>query len=411
MRKANPAAALTAGCVVLLGASCVRAQDWPQWRGPNRDNKVTGFTAPSTWPKELTQKWKVNVGLGDASPALVGDKVYVFTRQGGDEVTLCLDAATGSELWRDKYAAQEVRGAPGAHPGPRSSPAVAEGKVCTLGVGGVLSCLDADKGTVVWRKDTKAWPKFFTASSPIIVDGKCVADLGGDSKGDLVAYDLATGDEKWKWSGDGAGYASPVLMNVEGTKQIVTLTGQSVVGVGTADGKLLWQIPFEAKGMGAVNSVTPIVDGQTVIYARDGTGTTAVKIEKKGDGFEAKQLWQKKEAPDRFNTPVLKDGLLYGLAPSGRGSGNFFCMKADTGHVVWTDSGKRGECGAVLDAGSVLLALTSDSQLVAFKPSDKEYTELAKIKVADSPTWACPIISGNRVFVKDKDSLTLWTMD
>ena len=78
---------------MLFAASGVCADDWPQWRGPNRDNKVTGFTEPSTWPKELTQKWKVTVGLGDASPVLVGDKIYVFTRQGGDEVTLCLDAA------------------------------------------------------------------------------------------------------------------------------------------------------------------------------------------------------------------------------------------------------------------------------------------------------------------------------
>jgi outer membrane protein assembly factor BamB len=410
MKKANPAAALMAGCVVLLGASCVGAQDWPQWRGPNRDNKVTGFTAPSTWPKELTQKWKVNVGLGDASPALVGDKVYVFTRQGGDEVTLCLDAAKGNEVWKDKYEAQEVRGAPGAHPGPRSSPAVAEGKVCTLGVGGVLSCLDAGTGKLVWRTDSKAWPQFFTASSPVIVDGKCIAYLGGQGKGDLAAHDLSSGEPKWQWTGEGPAYASPVLLTVDGTKQLVTLTEKSVVGIGVADGKLLWQVPFEVKRM-QYNSITPIVDGPTVIYAREGTGTTAVKIEKKDDGFSAREVWQKKDAPGKYNTPVLKDGLLFGLAASGREATNLFCMNAQTGDVLWTDMTKRGECGAVLDAGPVLLALTSDSQLVAFEPSKKEYVELAKFKVADSPTWAYPVVAGNRVFVKDRDTLTLWTIE
>src|SRR6266571_7591855 len=126
-----------AGGVVLLRVSGVSAADWPQWRGPHRDNKVAGFTSPVTWPKELTQKWKTTVGLGDASPALVGDKVYVFTRQGEEEVTSCLDAASGTEKWKDKYAAVAVAGPAGGHPGPRSSPVVAEGKVCTLGVGGV----------------------------------------------------------------------------------------------------------------------------------------------------------------------------------------------------------------------------------------------------------------------------------
>ena len=403
MKAANPMNAVLVSGVMLLGATCVRADDWPQWRGPNRDNKVTGFTEPKSWPKELTQKWKVAVGLGDASPVLVGDKIYVFTRQGGDEVTLCLDAGKGTELWHDKYAAGEVTGPGRGHSGPRCSPAAAEGKICTLGVAGVLSCLDADKGTLVWRKDSNAWPRFFTSSSPMIVDGRCIAHLGTDGKGDLVAYDLASGDEKWKWSGAGPGYASPVLMTVEGTKQIVTLTSQSVVGVGAADGKLLWQVPFKAR----YNSVTPIVDGQTVFYAGEGSGTAAVKVEKKGDDFAAKELWAKKDGPGKYNTPMLKDGLLFGLT-SGR---NFYCMKAETGEVLWTDSTRRGECGAVLDAGEVLLALTSDSQLVAFKPGDKEYVETAKYKVADSATWASPIISGNRVFVKDKDSLTLWTME
>ncbi|MCS6862831.1 MAG: PQQ-binding-like beta-propeller repeat protein, partial [Abditibacteriales bacterium] len=117
-------------------------------------------------------------------------------------------------------------------------------------------------------------------------------------------------------------------------------------------------------------------------------------------------LW-KSEPPHQFNTPVLKDGLLYGLS-SRR---NFFCVNAQTGEVLWTDLTPRGQCGAVLDAGSVLLALTSDTYLIAFKPSNKEYTEVAKYKVAETETWAYPIIAGNRVFVKDRDTLTLWTID
>jgi outer membrane protein assembly factor BamB len=419
MKNAIPMTGMLVGCVMLLSANGVWGQDWPQWRGPNRDNKVTGFTEPKTWPKDLTQKWKTKVGLGDASPVLVGDKIYVFTRDGGDEVILCLDAGKGTEVWRDKYAAAPAMVPRGGHTGPRSSPVVADGKVCTLGVGGILSCLDAEKGKVVWRKDSKVKPQFYTASSPLILDGKCIAFLGGRAKGEIVAYDLASGDEKWKWSGDGPSYGSPVLMTVEKAKQLLTLTEKGLVGIGVADGKLLWQAEYSAQ----YNSGTPIVDGQTVICSgpadmrgRAKGGTVAFKIEKKDDGFAAKELWKQEKSPAGiYNTPVLKDGLLFGLTSPGQAPTNIFCMDAQTGDVLWTDTAKRGECGAILDAGSVLLGLTSDSELVAFKPSKKEYAELAKYKVAEKEgldgTWACPIIAGNRVFVKDKETVTLWTIE
>jgi len=410
MKNTNQSRTVMVGCVVLLIASCVFAQDWPQWRGLNRDGKVSGFKAPQEWPKELTQKWKVTVGSGDATPALVGNKLYVFTRQGDDEVILCLDARSGSELWKSKYAAQAVTGAAARHPGPRSSPTVVDGKVLTVGVGGVLSCLDAATGKLVWRKDPfpKVVPRFFTAMSPIVVDGMAITHLGGQGNGAIIAYDLATGDEKWRWADEGPEYASPALLTVAGTKQIVTLAEKSIVAVGVADGKLLWQLPFAPAGR-AYNAATPIVDGQTVIYTGAGRGAKAVRIEKQGDTFVAKELWSNPELAPQFNTPVLKDGLLFGLS----NRGNLYCINARTGQTAWTDETSRGRGGfaAILDVGSCLMALPSSSELIMYKPGDSGYSELAKIKVAEAPTYAHPVISGNRVFVKDQESVTLWTIE
>ena len=400
---------MVVGCLTLWSASQGLAQDWPQWRGPNRDAIATGFKAPATWPKTLTQKWKVTVGNGVATPALVGDKLYVFARRGGDEVTACLDATTGHELWSDKFATKPASGAASQFPGPRSSPAVADGRVVTMGVQGTLSCLDAATGKVIWRKtDTSdALPRFFTSCSPVIVEGLCIVQIGGDEKGGIAAYELDGGKERWKWTADGTAYASPDLLTVDGVKMVVAMTAENVVGVGISDGKLLWKTPFVAGGMGAYNAETPVVGGQTVYISGSFRGTTAIKVEKQGESYKTKTLWKNPELSVQFNTPVLKGGLLFGIS-----SRNFlFCMNAETGERKWIERvrGERGY-GTVVDVGPVLLALPENGKLIVFEPSEK-FKQVASYKVADEGTYAYPIATGNRIYIKDFDSVTLWTVD
>ena len=332
MKTNHGTTALLVNCILLTTAGSALAQDWPQWRGPNRDAKAVEFKAPGSWPKELTQKWKVIVGEGVATPALVGSKLYIFSRQDGNEVTRCLEAATGKELWQDKYESLGATGPASGFSGPRSSPAVAEGKVVTVGVRGVISCLDAATGKKLWRKDEfQSYPRFHPSSSPLIVNGLCVAQLGGQDNGALVAYDLASGDQKWKWTGEGPGYASPMLMTVSGTKLIIAETDRRIVAVTAADGRLVWETPYAVPGRG-YNASTPLVDGQTLIYAGSGRGVKAVKLEKSGDRFEGNELWSNAEKSVQFNTPVLKDGLLYGLS-----AGNeFFCINTSNGQTAWS---------------------------------------------------------------------------
>ena len=438
-------------------APATSAQDWPQWRGPNRDAKAAGFSAPKTWPKELTQKWKVTVGDGVATPSLAGDKLYVFARQGGSEILRCLDAASGKELWQEKYDALGASGPASGFSGPRCAPTVAEGKVVTFGVRGVLSCLDAATGRLLWRKDDfpGALPRFFTAASPIVTGGLCVAQVGGEGKGGVVAYDLASGEERWRWLGDSPAYASPVLMTADGVKLVVAETESRLVALALADGKLLWETPFAAQRMG-YNAATPVVDGQTLIYSGSSRGTTAVHIGKEGDGFAAKPLWKNDAISVQFSSPVLKDGFLYGLT----GGNELFCLNVADGKTVWTapaspsasggenpdrgpgpggpdggpgfgpgprpdrgpgggpgggrgmrGGGGRGGYGTLVDAGPVLLALTPASQLIAFTPGTPAYAEVARIKVADTPVHAYPVVSGQRIFTKDQDSVTLWSVE
>jgi outer membrane protein assembly factor BamB len=413
MKKASRPCGVLVFIVAALSAVGAWAQDWPQWRGPNRDAKVVGFTAPKTWPKELKEKWSVPVGEGPSSPVLAAGKLYVFGRQGGDEVTTCLDADSGQMVWQDKNPTSNIKGPAtgkkGEFKGTRSTPAVADGKVCTLGSSGTVSCLDAATGKVLWREDTKGKPRFYTSSSPLIVDGKCVAYTDN-----LTAFDMANGSVQWKWTGDDPPYGSPVLMTLAGVKQVVTPTQGAVAGVSLADGKLLWKFKYAGTAYQSTYA-TPIIDGQMVIYGspsgKGPAGTTvAYKIEKKGDAFDAAELWTAKLVSYQYNTPVLRDGMLFGLSGD-KDKIFFFCMDAKTGKELWKDSTPRGEAGGVVDAGSVLLALTGNSELVTFEPSGTGYKEVAKYKVSETPGYAYPIVSGNRIYVKGATMLTLWTIN
>jgi outer membrane protein assembly factor BamB len=392
--------------LLITGISNVYSQDWPQWRGINRDGKVTGFKAPKTWPKELAQEWKINIGFGDATPALVNGKIYLSTRQGTEEVVLCLDAATGKEIWKNTYIAIPVTGASASlHPGPRSSPAVANGKVVTLGASAILSCLNASDGKLLWRKENtnNAILKFFTGTSPLIADGMCIVHLGKEGDGQVIAYDLNTGDEKWKWSGDGPAYSTPSIMTIDGKKLLILITEKNVMALRLSDGKLFWQIPAPVQQR-FYNCVSPFIDGQTIVYSGQGTGSKAIKVEKQGDGFTTKDLWSNAEVGAKWNTPVLKDGFLYGFTDQKR----MYCLNFATGQTAWIDNTVTSDFSTTVDCGSVIIGLTSTDNLIVIAPSGKEYKELANYKVADTPIYAFPVISGNSIYIKDKESLTLF---
>ena len=394
--------------ILMISFSNLFCQDWPQFRGVGRDSKVTGFKAPKAWPTELKQVWKINVGFGDATPALSGKKIYLAVRQNEDEVILCLDAATGKELWRSAYPAPAVTGPASSHPGQRSTPAISDGKIVTFGVSGILTCLDAATGKVLWKKENpeNAVPQFFTGMSPLIADGLCIVHLGTKDKGQVVALNLATGSEKWKWEGDGPSYASPSLMTSGKDKNVVVQTEKSLMALSLADGKLLWQVPTPVQQR-FYNCTSPYINGDIIYYTGQGSGTKAVQVVRQGDKYVTKELWSNPEIGAKWNTPVLKEGYLYGFTDQRR----IYCIEAATGKTAWYDSAVNSDFATIVDCGPVIIGLPSTGNLIIMKPDPKAYTEMAKYKVAETPVYAFPVISGNAIYVKESENLLMYRLE
>ena len=396
--------------LVLAFGSAAAAQDWPQWRGPNRDGTVTSFQAPASWPEALTQRWNIEIGQGYATPLLVDDRVYVFTRQGEDEVLTALDAAAGTTRWRTSYAAPfTMNPATARHgPGPKSTPVFSGGRLFTLGMSGIVTAFDAETGRQLWQKPAPPLePTYHTGMSPVVEGDLVIFHVGGHDEGALTAFDVTTGDVRWSWDGDGPAYGSPRVFDLSGTPQVVTFTQENFVGVGLADGELLWSRPFRTPS--DTTSQTPLLHEDTVIEMGRNNGVTAFRAVSRGGGWTTEDVWHTDEVSMHMSDAVAIDGVLFGL--SHLNSGQYFALDLETGRVLWTSDPRQAEHAAISRAGDTIFSLEEDGELVIVDFESTGFEPVARYTVATSETWAQPVVSSTRVFVKDVSTLTLWTID
>ncbi len=327
-----PKSAWVALLAVVL-APVVAAQDWPQWRGPNRDGVIASFREPASWPKTLTKRWNLDVGTGYATPLVVGSRVYVFTRQGENEVMTALDASSAKVIWRTSYPAPfTMNPATAPHgPGPKSTPTLAGNRLFTLGISGIVTAFDAGTGKQIWQRPAgPVEPLYHTAMSPLVVGNLMILHVGGHDSGALTAFDVATGTVRWSWNGDGPAYGSPLLFNLSGTPQVVTFTQKHFVGV-SLEGKLLWRRPYTTSS--TTTSQTPILYKDTVIEMGRGNGVTAFRAVPRGDGWATENVWHTDEVSMHMSDAVAIDNVLFGL--SHLNSGQYFALDLNTGRVLW----------------------------------------------------------------------------
>jgi outer membrane protein assembly factor BamB len=396
---------------LLLAAPILFSADWPQWRGPMRDGSLPSYHEPKVWPEKLTKKWTIAIGKGHSSPIYAASRIYILSRQQDNEVVSSIDSEDGKVFWRQSYAAPyKVNPAAEAHgEGPKSTPVFADGKLYTLGIGGILSCFNAATGEVLWRKDfskqfRQTSPLFGTAMSPVVDNGLLIAHVGGNDDGALTAFDAESGEVKWAWKGDGPGYASPVIAAPGGVRQVVTQTQQNIVGVDEASGELLWQVPFSTPYV--QNIVTPIFFRSTLIYSGLSKGTFGVAVTKARGQWSTMELWNNQEVSMYMSSPVLSGNLMFGF--SHKNKGQFFCLDANTGKTQWVSDPRQGDNAAILQMGQRLLLLKDDGELIVAPLSAKGFEPMRRYKVADSPTWAHPLVLEKGIVIKDADSITLW---
>ena len=396
--------------LLVVGVMPATAQNWPQWRGANRDGAAV-FTAPKTWPETLTLKWKVDVGTGYAAPITVGDRVYAFSRQGEDEVMRALDAATGKTIWETKYnasykpnpAATRTHGT-----GPKSTPTLADGRLFTLGMTGAVTAFDAGSGQLLWQKPGgPVEPLYHTAMSPLVDNGMVIVHVGGHGNGALTAFDARSGDVKWRWDGDGPAYGSPVAAALGGTRQVVTMTQDNLVGVSAATGALLWRRPYTVRA--TRNAVTPIIHGQTIVVSGLGMPVTGFRVQNRSGTWTFEDVWTNNDVTMDMSTGVLIGSSIYGFSP--RNSGQFFAIDAITGQTLWLSEPRQGDNAAIVRAGDLWFALETDAELVVARANPKQFEILKRYTVAEAATWAQPVLSGRRIFVKDVSNISLWTVD
>lgn len=391
------------------GGGASTAGDWPQWRGPNRDDISTETGLLKEWPSGGPKRLWVNEdgGLGYAGFSVAGGKLYTMGLYDAEEKLICLDAASGKKLW-DLTVGAIYRN--GWGDGPRSTPTVAGGKVYAMGGNGDLVCVNAESGKQEWTvsmtKDLGGKLQSWGYTESPVVDGDVVLVTPGGSKGAIAALDAKTGKVKWQTEEvtENAQYSSIIPIDLGGKRQYVQLLMNSILGVST-EGKVLWKSDFPGK---TAVIPTPIHNnGQIYVAAGYGVGCKAVKI----DGGTATEVYSNTNMVNHHGGVILIDGKLYGHSDRG----GWTCQDFKTGEVVWQDKG-IGK-GAVTCADGMLICLAENDGTVALvKVSDKGWEQKGSFKLEAQSSqrnpkgriWVHPVVAGGKLYLRDQEFISCY---
>lgn len=392
-------------CISLLALSTTFAaaaeSDWPCWRGPNQDGISHAAGLLKEWPTDGPARlWQTPLGGGFSGISVVENRAYTMYSNETDEMVICLDTDQGNILWqvRSGTVFENQYG-----DGPRATPAIDSGHVYTHGATGSLLCLDTQTGKQIWGFNTLETfggenLDYGFSASPVIVGQMLVVVVGAPDGKSLVALDKSNGEVLWTSLSDQGGYSTPLAIDVNGTGQLVVMTGKSLVGVAQEDGRELWRHPW--KTTEDANVATPIYhDGRLFVSSGYGTGCAVFELSMQDGKAVAEEAWSSKKMKNYFSTSVLLDGHLYGFNNT-----RLVCMNFENGDVLWQQRGFNR--GSLLVAEEMLYVLGERGTLALAKASPGKYEEVSQVEEILQPqTWTVPTIADGKMFLRNEKEI------
>jgi outer membrane protein assembly factor BamB len=323
-----------------LTSLCI-AEDWPQWRGPQRDGVWHAEGLVTELPEgQLPLEWSTEIGPGYSGPTVADGRVYVMDRNDTDERVLCLDSVTGKQVWVHTYPAEYTVS---YKAGPRASVTVASGRAYAVGSMGHFHCLDAATGKVIWQHDLSTeykieMPIWGIAASPLVYENSVILQVSGADGACMVAFSQSDGKEVWRSLNERAGYSSPVVIQQAGQDVLVCWTGESLSGLDPRNGNVHWAHPMLPRNM-PIGIATPCVDSERVFVSSFYDGSLMIRTPK--DQLTSSVIWRAIGKDEQntaalhtmIGTPILDDAHIYGVDSYGE----FRCLNAETGARIWED--------------------------------------------------------------------------
>ena len=405
-------------CLLVLVASGQDAASeaaevqWTGWLGPERNGWVEGFEPPAEWPGELQQVWQVEVGTGYGSPLVAEGRIYQHARQGEEEVVWCLDLESGETIWRKSYPAPFKMGGGGERhgKGPKSCPVLAGERFFTYSISGELSAWNAASGELLWQRNFRdrfgiTHPYWGASASPVADGSRVVVHLGGDKRGALTALDGATGEFVWSQGDAPASYSSPLVVEINGVRQVIDWNQEALIGVESESGTLLWEFPAPQIKTDQ-NMPTPVYHHGLVILGGENRGIRGLRPKLRDGEWSVREVWFQKEVALDMSTAVVNEGRLYGFSHYGKG--RLFCLDLRTGDVLWQGPGRTGENVTFLSLPGYVLALLNNGQVQILTADGPSTRTAATYRVSNEQTWAPPVLVPDGLLVKDHQHLTRW---
>jgi outer membrane protein assembly factor BamB len=403
-----------------------RADDWPQWRGPNRDGvwRETGIIEKFSAPR-LALRWSTPIGSGYCGPTVADGRVYVMDRVDMPkqiERIHAFDARTGTPLWTYQYdcdyTVQYVAG-------PRASVTIDEGRAYALGTMGHLHCCDAADGKIIWSKDLNneydiQMPIWGIAASPLVEKNLVIVQIGGKQDACLVAFDKCSGEERWRALPDRASYSAPIVIEQAGKRVLVCWTGDNVVGLDPANGSVYWEHPFKPTRM-VINITTPVVDQNRLFVSSFYDGSLMLKL--LADRPAVEPIWRRLGPDEKqtdslhsiISTPYLAGDYVYGVDSHGE----LRCLDANTGDRVWEslDAVPKARWATIhmVRNGKNMWMFNDRGELVIARLSPQGFEEISRAKLIDPTTeqlrrgdgvcWSHPAYANRCVFARNDKEL------